>query len=329
MSSKEEKETMIERTVVVSPLKHVKPKKYRPKKPPAIKVEKETIFISFSGGRTSAYMVDRLIKEYSDRYNFVITFANTGQEHDETIEFVNKCDKRWGGVVVWLEAVVNPEKGKGTRYRVVTYETCTRRDQITPDAPFVQVIAKYGIPGPAAPQICTRELKGAVMGSYRRDMEKKTGEKYWNAIGIRADEDDRCLPLEKRKKFRVIYPLIDFFSTTKPVVLDYWENQEFDLNLEEHLGNCVTCWKKSKRKHLMIMTEHPEYYDFNRVMEKEHPHTNNQPGYPERRFFRENRTVEDLEKMAKLIPIKNIPVDEDLDGCSESCEAATEETLFE
>lgn len=302
------------------------------KKTKLIKIDgKEVLFISFSGGRTSAYMVDMLLKKYSHKYHLVITFANTGQEDDETIEFVNKCDKRWGGAVVWLEAVVNPEKGKGTRYKVVTYETCTRRHQIGPETPFAQVIAKYGLPGPATPQICTRELKGAVMGSYRRDFEKREKGKCWNAIGIRIDETKRCLPQAKREKFRVIYPLVDFFPTTKPMVLDYWEKQEFDLGIPEHLGNCVTCWKKSKKKHIMIMNEHPEYYDFYRVMEAEHENTNNNPDYPPRRFFRENRTVEDIEKMAKLVGPKTLPLfnDEDLDGCSESCEAATEDTLYD
>lgn len=46
------------------------------------------LFISYSGGRTSAYMVDKLLENYSDQYWFIILFANTGQEHDKTLEFV-------------------------------------------------------------------------------------------------------------------------------------------------------------------------------------------------------------------------------------------------
>ena len=238
-------------------------------------------------------------------------------------------EERHGVDVVWLEAVVNPEKSKGTRHRIVNYETATRRHQVGPETPFAQVIAKYGLPGPATPQICTRELKGAVMRSYTRDYEKANKEKCYTAIGMRADEPRRIMSEADKKKYRVVYPLFDWLPTTKPEVLDYWEDQEFDLAIPEHLGNCVTCWKKSKAKHIRIVKEHPEYYQFFAKMEGEHENTNNKPGYPVRRFFRENRTVNDLFALAEKTPIHNIPptTSEELDGCSESCEAATPEAL--
>lgn len=297
--------------------------------------EKPTLFVSFSGGRTSAYMVDRLLSEYRDHYSFVILFANTGQEHDETLEFVRKCDERWGGIVIWLEAVVHPEKGEGTRYRVVSYETCTRRHQVGDETPFAQVIKKYGIPGPTAKQICTRELKGAPMAAYRRDWEAARSSKgnkvrCLNAIGIRTDEVERRLPADKMKKFRVVYPLLDWFPADKADVLDFWESQPFDLGIPEHYGNCVTCWKKSDAKHVKIILVHPEFYDFFRKMEKEHPQTNNKPGHADRRFFRLSRTVDQMFQLAhsagELPPETAEPLS---GGCSESCEAATEDTLFE
>ncbi len=291
---------------------------------------KPTLFISFSGGRTSAYMCDLLLKNYSDQYNFVITFANTGQEHDKTLEFVHNCDLRWGGKVIWLEAVVNPEKGKGTRYREVTYQTCTRRHELHDETPFAQVIRKYGLPGPGVPQICTRELKGAVMRSYRSDWQRENGnEKCFNAIGIRADEKNRLLDEAGRKRFRVVYPLTDWFETEKEDVLAYWAEQDFDLGIPEHYGNCVSCWKKSDAKHVMLINDHPEYYDFFRRMEGLHEHTNNREGYDARRFFRKSRTVDDMFALAEVIPVNNIPasMNEVTGSCSESCEASTYETL--
>jgi len=247
--------------------------------------DKPTLFISFSGGATSAYMTDLLIANYSHKYTFVILFANTGQEHPKTLEFIRRCDERWGGVVIWLEAVVNPEKGKGTRHRVVSFETCTRIEDTSDSAPFVQVVKKYGLPGPGTPQICTRELKGAVMSSYRRTFEAEYKIKCFNAIGIRNDETHRVMDEAKKKKFRVVYPLVDWFSSSK---------QDF------------------------------------RILEKEHADTNNQPGYAPRRFFRGNRTVDDMFALADIIPIENISSIDDsdeLNECGESCDANTPETL--
>ncbi|WP_228912063.1 hypothetical protein ACOCHV_19410 (plasmid) [Acinetobacter baumannii] len=39
--------------------------------------------ISFSGGRTSAYLTWYLLNNYSHLYNFIVTFANTGIEHEK------------------------------------------------------------------------------------------------------------------------------------------------------------------------------------------------------------------------------------------------------
>lgn len=68
------------------------------------------IVVSFSGGRTSAYMASLLLKQH-DRKNLMFVFANTGKENPETLDFINECDKRWGLNVVWLEAkVLNYDK---------------------------------------------------------------------------------------------------------------------------------------------------------------------------------------------------------------------------
>ncbi|BBI90503.1 phosphoadenosine phosphosulfate reductase [Tenacibaculum phage PTm1] len=40
----------------------------------------------------------------SDEYEMVFVFANTGQENEETLEFVNKCDEEYNLNVVWIEA---------------------------------------------------------------------------------------------------------------------------------------------------------------------------------------------------------------------------------
>ena len=57
---------------------------------------------SFSGGRTSAYMTYWMLNEWKDRdkYEMIVVFANTGKEREETLDFVEKCDKAFGFNVV-------------------------------------------------------------------------------------------------------------------------------------------------------------------------------------------------------------------------------------
>lgn len=41
-------------------------------------------------------------------------FANTGQEHEKTLEFVDKCDKAWNLNVHWIETVVHYNQRKSS-----------------------------------------------------------------------------------------------------------------------------------------------------------------------------------------------------------------------
>ena len=217
---------------------------------------RQRLAISFSGGRTSAYMTWRVLRDYGEAHEILVLFANTGQEHEKTLEFVNRCDKEFGFNVVWLEAVVNPEAQKGTRHKVVDYATAARKGE-----PFEAVIAKYGIPNPDFPH-CNRELKLAVMNSYVR--EAGWGSDFYKVIGIRADEMDRVAhDYIKEKKW---YPLVDM-RVFKEDITGWWMRQSFDLEIPEHLGNCTWCWKKSHRKHMTLAQDYPEVFDFPRRME--------------------------------------------------------------
>ena len=99
--------------------------------------QKPRVSISFSGGRTSAVMTELVIKELGPTHEINVLFANTGQEHPATLDFIRDCDTRLGFNTVWLEAVVNPEAGKGVRHRVVTHETASLDGR-----PFRDYIAK-------------------------------------------------------------------------------------------------------------------------------------------------------------------------------------------
>ena len=195
---------------------------------------KDRISISFSGGKTSAYMTKMLLdhfRKHEPWREIVVTFANTGQEHEETLKFVDRCDKAFGFRVVWLEAVVDPRKGKGIRHKVVSFETAARNGE-----PFEAYIAKHGIPNRMYNQ-CTSRLKTEPMESYRKAIGWKKGT-YSTAIGIRTDEMDR-VSLTGMVRWDLFYPCVDA-GVSKDMVREWWATQEFNLNIPEHLGNCFT-----------------------------------------------------------------------------------------
>jgi len=258
-------------------------------------------------------MTKYLIDNYSDEYEIVVTFSNTGQEDERTLEFVHKCDKYFGFNTVWLEAVVNPEHGKGTTHKVVTFETADRNGQV-----YESYIAKDGIPNSTFPH-CTRELKQRPMDSYTRSIGWRRGT-YEVAIGIRADETRRVS--KNATKDCIIYPLVDWLPTTKEDVLDWWEDQPFDLELKEHEGNCTWCWKKSLKKHAMLYRERPEVFDFPNRMEEKYGQIKTYDAGNNRVFFRGARSTKDVIKLIQITPIEALrpPLPEENSGCTESCE---------
>jgi len=291
------------------------------------------LLISFSGGETSAYMTQWLLKDFKGWKDIIVVFANTGEENEQTLEFVNKCDKEFGWNVIWVEAVINPLPNKGTRHKIVTFETASRNGE-----PFEAMIAKYGIPNIMFKH-CSRELKAQSIKSYVRSIGWKKGD-YKTAIGIRSDEIDRIS--EHAKKEMLWYPLINA-EITKPFVNRFWRDMPFRLELKGYEGNCKVCWKKSLRKHLTIAKESPE--KFAKFKEWEEKYGNFIPASHKGendvelpiRFFRNKLSVDDIIEMSKTnfapasddainfkefiqYKIFNIPLDIS-NGCEESCEA--------
>lgn len=251
-------------------------------------MNKKKLLVSFSGGETSAFMAQWLLKHKSDEYEMIFVFANTGQENEETLEFVDKCDKEFGLGVVWVEAVVHHGKRKGTTHKVVNFETADRDGVV-----FEEVIKKYMIPN-IQNMICSRELKERPITSYARSIGWKRSD-YETAIGIRTDEFDRMS--ERRKENRIIYPLISMQPMTKPMISFFWKNMPFRLNLKGYEGNCKTCWKKSFRKLGTIAQETPEKFGFFKRMEEKYGNfisdgrKHNDKIQLPIRFFRTNKDV--------------------------------------
>ncbi len=205
-------------------------------------------------------MAKRLMDEYRNSCEILVLFANTGQEAEETLNFVQKCNREFKLNVIWIEAKVNAEKGRGTEAKITNHLCASRNGE-----PFEAVIKKYGIPNRGNP-VCTRELKITPMQNYLRSIGWKKN-KYTTAIGIRVDELDR--QRADAEQNHIIYPLIDW-NIDKPAVNRFWESQDFRLNLRSWEGNCKTCWKKSNRKLYQIAKDHPEWFDFFTEMESQY-----------------------------------------------------------
>ncbi len=297
-----------------------------------------------SGGRTSAYLTENVLllqsKGYFPDTEFVITFANTGREHEKTLEFVNNCDKRWfelyGNKVIWLEAVVH--KGRlPSSHNKVHFEATSKHGE-----PFEAVVSKYGLPNGNFLH-CTRELKENPIMDYMESLGEVKGHivkgklveaTYETWIGIRADEPAR-LKGNRNGKQKKVYPLADivgwdsckrFFNLIcdKLDVLDFWEDMPFDLDLPEHQGNCVDCHKKSAKKLNMVFNETPKVFNFTAYLDNQYSHVKPQTlpdgTVKQRKRFRGYKNTRELIVSFSVSEFNPKSYSEESGGCSESCE---------
>jgi 3'-phosphoadenosine 5'-phosphosulfate sulfotransferase (PAPS reductase)/FAD synthetase len=203
--------------------------------------------INFSGGRTSAYMTKRLIDEGFD--NYIVTFQNTGKEMPQTLNFINECDKRWKLNIVWLEYRY------GNNFEVVTYETASRDGR-----PFQELIEhkKHFLPNTMV-RYCTDQLKIQTLRRYLQSIRIKEWTSY---NGIRFDEPRRWSKMRNLPNYQEVEMPLVKWKVTKPIVLDWWKQQPFDLQVNEPYGNCDCCFLKGKGKLAIIAKEKPELFDW-------------------------------------------------------------------
>lgn len=245
------------------------------------------LLVSFSGGETSAYMAQWLWKNKKDQYNIHFVFANTGQENEQTLQFVRDCEHYFGFPITWVEAEVFHNQRKGTGYKIVKYKSASRNGE-----PFEEVIKKYGIPNRAYPH-CSRELKMAPIHAYVKSFLKWNN--YYTAIGIRIDEIDRIA--KDRIIRKLIYPLVSDQKMTKQKINFWWSQQSFRLNLKGYQGNCITCWKKSDKKLYQIAKESVFNFNFMATMEAKYGNytpVSRTPNTNRYTFFRQNRSAIDI-----------------------------------
>ena len=212
--------------------------------------------ISFSGGRTSAYMLWRVLQSNGGLPDEAkACFANTGKEEEATLRFVDRCSKEWGVPITWVEYADAAETKD--RFRVVTFETASRDGE-----PFEAIIRKRNyLPNPVS-RFCTVEMKVRAIHRYL----KSIGWTEWDSmLGIRADEQRRLAKIGNQdygKHEEKVAPL-GRVGVTKEMVGKFWESMPFDLELPNingvtmH-GNCDLCYLKGGAQILSLIKEKPE-----------------------------------------------------------------------
>jgi 3'-phosphoadenosine 5'-phosphosulfate sulfotransferase (PAPS reductase)/FAD synthetase len=226
--------------------------------------------ISFSGGRTSGYMLRQILDAFGGRLpaDVVPVFCNTGKERPETLDFVERCSLEWDVPIVWLEYrrwlsdpgpaegrwMCKPKQARADRtgLEVVNYATASRDGR-----PFVELILGSQLLPNVAMRRCTQWLK--IKTSWRYARFVLGWREYANAIGLRWDEPRRSAKPDP-KSTSGESPLMPLKAARVTVgdVMDFWSRQPFDLALRPDEGNCDLCFLKGQGKLLRIMREHPE-----------------------------------------------------------------------
>jgi hypothetical protein len=241
--------------------------------------------VNFSGGRTSAFMLRRILDEGLEP-GVIVGFADTHREREETYKFVDDVERRWG-------------------VKITRIERAGGFDKLLSDRAAGRAKRGEGpnLPGPVS-RWCSVELKRSpaerlMLALAIRDgwatEDKKTGlmvASYDSIMGIRADEPSRVVKLRTRERERrpvyadgsepwmyasakeatpvgrvdaeYVLPLAEAGIVTGDVMC-MWQGQDglarpqgFDLELLQHEGNCDLCHLKAVWKRQDIMRRRPD-----------------------------------------------------------------------
>lgn len=226
--------------------------------------------ISVSGGRTSGYMLWRVLQAHGGKLppQVIPVFANTGKEMPETLDFLHAIETRWDVPLIWLEYRPKAEDGS-KQFAHVTYATASRNGE-----PFEALVRdRRFLPNPVS-RFCTVELKIRVMHRYLRLL----GWTEWDqAIGLRADEERRLAKLRARGSTEgsfetPVAPLAEA-KVTKDEVGAFWKAHPFDLALPNAggttpMGNCDLCFLKGATRITSILRERPDLGEWWAQMEE-------------------------------------------------------------
>ena len=293
--------------------------------------------VSFSGGRTSAYLVYLMEqKRKLEGWDVEYVYMDTGAEHPKTYDFISEVVKHFDINLTCLQGDFNQPIGEGHTYKIVSISDL-KHDPV--NGVYGQLMRKYGVPTISSPW-CTTRMKEETYDKYCNDLFGKGNYTTW--LGMRADEPKR-IKLPNNQNIRYLAELSDF---EKLDILEWWENMPFDLGIPEHLGNCVFCFKKTNAKVALAARHEPELLKewkesieqasnrLNEAITKVDLLGEHVQKIPKGQMYRNHLNVdgviaafslfnyEDLEKHV----YRNL---KDTGTCSESCEAFSNIDLFE
>jgi len=210
--------------------------------------------VSFSGGRTSGYMLYRILEVHNWKLpeGIKVVFCNTGKERPETLDFVERCSLEWGVDIVWLE--YRYDNGPGLQ--VVNYATASRNGEPLEAAINARCGNSGYLPNPLV-RYCTIETKIKTTIRYLEWL----GWYYWtNAIGFRYDEPRRMAKLKGEGRCKNEDSVAPLFQARimKSNVLRFWKSNSFDLQLEPWQSNCDACFLKDQSFILETFRRNPE-----------------------------------------------------------------------
>lgn len=263
--------------------------------------------ISVSGGRTSGYMLWRILQAHGGTLpqDVHAVFANTGREMPATLDFVRDMSAQWGVQITWLEFTARRKDG----FKEVSHDSASRDGQ-----PFTALLAAQpALPNPVQ-RSCTQEIK---IRTIKRWCMAQRWTRWLNVVGLRADEMHRVERTKAPRKDRwtVATPLADAGVTVTDVTA-FWRAQPFDLGLAgKWEGNCDGCFLKSRAAILRMHADHPDRMTWWAQMEAMPRGTNG----INRRFRKDREPYAALAALVGSMP--RLPLDETMIEGGEPCDA--------
>lgn len=207
--------------------------------------------ISFSGGRTSAYMLRKVMDAHGGvlPHDIIPVFANTGLEHPATYDFIMDIMYKWAVPIHWIQWM--PDKPLVQR---VTPEEADRTGII-----YERLIEKRKFLPNTLARFCTTELKVLAIRRYTKKFLGFT-DGWTTAIGIRADEPRRIAKIRDHLEEIKVCPLARA-GVTVDDVNSFWAASSFDLNFppgDNSAGNCYGCFLKTRRTIERLIEQDPD-----------------------------------------------------------------------